>query len=163
MLNIKKYANGRFFDTVNKKYIKPEQLAEMVKKGEKIQVTLTKTGKDITKTVIDQFSKKEEIKKGVKKAKSAAKKEAAQFLKTDKLVKWVSEAIDEKINQMLDTFKLPSKEQVEKLDANIKALNKKIDDLKIVAAKKEAVKKAAKPAAKPAAKTAETTAPAAKK
>ena len=58
--NLKKYANRRFFDTATKKYIKPEKLAELIKKGEKIHVTLTKTGKDITDTVIGQFSKKGE-------------------------------------------------------------------------------------------------------
>ncbi len=30
MLNIKKYANGQFFDTINKKYIKVEKLKEMI-------------------------------------------------------------------------------------------------------------------------------------
>jgi len=59
MLNIKRYANGRFFDTNAKEYIKPEKLAEIIEKGEKIQVILAKTGKDITDTVIEQFSKKE--------------------------------------------------------------------------------------------------------
>ncbi|HCY83977.1 MAG TPA: hypothetical protein DHV36_02455, partial [Desulfobacteraceae bacterium] len=33
MLKIKKYANGRFFNTEEKKYIKPEEMAELVKKG----------------------------------------------------------------------------------------------------------------------------------
>lgn len=156
MLNIKKYANGRFFDTAAKKYIKPDQLAEMVKKGEEIKVTLTKTGKDITDSVIEQFSKKEEAKKGSKKKQQ---KKEIPFLKTDKLKKWLSEAVDAKIEQVMDMVKLPSREQVAKLDENIKELNKKIDALKLSqekAAKKKTAAKKTTPKAAP--KTAPKTA-----
>jgi hypothetical protein len=130
MLKIKKYANGRFFDTINKKYIKPDELARLVKKGEEIKVTLTKTGKDITATVITQLSKKVTAKKE-QDAKTTKKKDVP-FLKTDKLVKWVSEIVDAKITKLLGIIKLPSRDQVKKLDENIKILNKKIDDLKFL-------------------------------
>jgi len=119
MLNIKKYTNGRFFDTAAKEYIKPEKLAELIKKGEKIHVTLSKTGKDITDTVIAQFSKKEEKKKEI------------PFLKTDKLVKWLGEVIDTKIEKVMEVVKLPTREQIANLDEKIKGLNKKIDTLKL--------------------------------
>ena len=122
MLNIKKYSNGRFFDTATKEYIKPEKLAELIKKGEEIQVTLTKTGKDITDAVIGQLLKKEEQKKEKQKKESS-------FLATDKLVKWLGEIIDTKIEQVMDVVKLPTREQVANLDKNIKELNKKIDAL----------------------------------
>ena len=124
MLNIKRYANGRFFDTNAKEYIKPEKLAEIIEKGEKIQVILAKTGKDITDTVIEQFSKKE----GDKKSKGKIKREIP-FVKTEKMVKWIGEVIDTKIEKIMDIVKLPSREQVAKLDENIKELNKKIDAL----------------------------------
>ncbi len=137
MLNIKKYANGRFFDTATKKYIKTEKLAELIKKGEKIHVTLTKTGKDITDTVIAQFSKKED------KKKESTKKEIP-FLKTDKLVKWLGEVIDSKIEKVMEVVKLPTREQVASLDKNIKALNEKIDALKL-SQEKATKKKAAAP------------------
>ena len=132
MLNIKKYANGRFFDTEAKKYIKTEKLAEMIKKGEEIKVTLTRTGKDITESVIAQFTEKAEAKKEKKAGKAKAdKKNEIPFLKTEKLVKWLGEVIDAKIEQVMDIVKLPSREQVAKLDENIKELNKKIDALKL--------------------------------
>ncbi|MBC8440939.1 MAG: hypothetical protein H8D87_14815 [Deltaproteobacteria bacterium] len=139
MLNIKKYANGRFFDTVAKKYIKPEKLAEMIKKGEDIKVTLTQTGKDITETVVAQFSKKTEVEKEAKGKKQ--KKTEMPFLKTDKLKQWLSDVVDHKIEQVMDLIKLPTREQVAKLDENIKELNKKIDDLKL--AQEKGTKKAA--------------------
>ena len=124
MLNIKKYANGRFFNTATKKYIKPEILAEMIKEGEKIKVTLTKTGKDITEAVIEQFSKKEDQKK-------EKKKKDMPFIKTDKLMKWLGDVIDSKIEKVMEVVKLPTREQVINLDKNIKELNKKIDALKL--------------------------------
>jgi polyhydroxyalkanoate synthesis regulator protein len=141
MLNIKKYANGRFFDTATKKYIKPEKLAELIKKGERIQVTLTKTGKDITNTVVAQFSKKEEKKK--ESTKKEGKKKEIPFLKTDKLVKWLGDIIDTKIEKVMEVVKLPTREQVANLDENIKKLNKKIDALTLSQVKAENKKAAA--------------------
>jgi polyhydroxyalkanoate synthesis regulator protein len=131
MLNIKKYANGRFFDIAAKKYIKAEKLAEMIKKGEKIQVTLTKTGKDITKAVIGQFSKKEDQKKNQKNEKKKGTKKEIPFMKTEKIMKWLGEVIDSKIDTVMDAVKLPTRDQVAKLDKNIKELNDKIDALKL--------------------------------
>ena len=150
MLNIKKYANGRFFNTDEKKYIKPEKLAEMIEKGEEIKVTLTKTGKDITDKVIAQFSKEEETKK-------PKEKPELPFLKTDKLVKWVGDMIDSKIEKVMDIVNLPSRDQVVTLDKNIRELNKKIDALKLsqekAAPKKAAPKKKAAPAKPASSKT----------
>lgn len=159
MLNIKKYANGRFFDTAAKKYIKPEKLAEMIKKGEEIKVTLTQTGKDITETVIAQFSKKTEAEKTAQAKKQ--KKAEIPFLKTDKLKQWLSDAVDHKIEQVMDLIKLPSREQVAKLDENIKELNKKIDDLKL--AQEKGSKKTAAPKKAAAAKKEAVESPAAVK
>ena len=161
MLNIKKYANGQFFDTINKKYIKVEKLKEMIQKGEKLKVTFTKTGKDITDSVIKQFSKTEAAKKTAKSKKSSKKKadksKKASFLNTDNLKKWAGKIIDKRITKVLDTIKLPSKKQIEQLDANIKALNKKIDKLELLQKKKAAKKTKAKKAAASEAKKAETT------
>lgn len=131
MIHIKKYANGQFFDTINKKYIKVAALKEMVEKGEKIKVTLSKTGKDITESVLERFSQK---KTAGKKEKTSSKKEKkadkkAPFLNTDSLKKWANKIADTQITQILETVKLPSKKQIESLDASIKELNKKIDKL----------------------------------
>jgi len=163
MLNLKKYANGRFFDTVNKKFIKVDKLKEMIQKGEKIKVTFTKTGKDITDSIIAQFSKKEapeaekpdtkkpDTKKSGK--KKADKKKKAPFLKTDSLKKWAGKIIDKRISEVLDVIKLPTREQVAKLDANITELNKKIDKLKAFEEKQSSKTKPVKKAAAPDPKT----------
>ena len=147
MFNIKKYANGQFFDTINKKYIKVAKLKELIQKGEKIKVTLAKTGKDITDSVIEQFSKK-------KKKKKSGKTKKAPFLNTDGLKKWAGKIIDKRITQVLETIKLPNRNQIEKLDANIKALNKKIDKLEALQKKKASKAKSAKKAAAPESKPA---------
>ena len=152
MLKLKKYANGQFFDTINKKYIKVDKIKEMIQKGEKIKVTLTKTGKDITASVIDQFSKKADAPKK-EKAKKTGKKKADKFkkpafLKTDSLKKWAKKIIDKRVTKVLDSIKLPNKKQIEQLDANIKALNKKIDKLELLQKKKTAKTKVTKTAKK---------------
>lgn len=166
MLKLKKYANGQFFDTINKKYIKVATLKEMIQKGEKIKVTFTKTGKDITASVVEQLSKKADALKSSKgkKAgkKSSSKSKKAAFLNAKSLKKWAGKIIDKRVTQVLETIKLPSKKQIEKLDANIKALNKKIDKLELLQKKKAAKatiakKTKAKKTAASKAKKAETT------
>ena len=161
MLKIKKYANGQFFDTINKKYIKVATLKEMIQKGEKLKVTLTKTGKDITASVVEQLSKKADALKSGKgeKAgkKSSSKSKKTAFLNTKSLKKWAGKIIDKRVTQVLETIKLPSKKQIEKLDANIKALNKKIDKLEMLQKKKAAKAKNAKKTTAPKVKKAETT------
>ncbi len=161
MLKLKKYANGQFFDTINKKYIKVEKIKEMIQKGEKIKVTLTKTGKDITASVIEQFSKKADTpKKGQAKKTGKNKSDKAKkpaFLNTDSLKKWAGKIIDKRVTQVLDSIKLPNRKQIEQLDANIKALNKKIDKLELLQKKKVAKEKTVKKTAAPEAKKKETT------
>ena len=138
MLKIKKYANGRYYDTENKKYIKADQLAAMMKKGKKVKVTLSKSGKDITKTVSSQLLKK-------------PKKKDDAFLKPDNIKKWIGDNIDldKQINRVLNMMNLPTRDQVTKLNKSVKALNKKVSDLeklqakKIVGLKKEHTKKIA--------------------
>jgi len=161
MLKIKKYANGQFFDTINKKYIKVATLKELIQKGEKLKVTLTKTGKDITASVIEQLSKKADAPKSGKDKKagkkSSAKSKKAAFLNTENLKKWAKKIIDKRVNRVLETIKLPNRKQIEKLDANIKALNKKIDNLEMLQKKKAAKAKTTKKTAASEAKKAETT------
>jgi polyhydroxyalkanoate synthesis regulator protein len=52
MRTLKKYANGRFYDTDNKQYVTKDELARLINAKEKIKIILAKTGKDITKSVV---------------------------------------------------------------------------------------------------------------
>ncbi len=150
MIELKKYANGQFFDSINKKYVKVAALKEMIQKGEEIKITLAKTGKDITASVVEKFTEKKEAEKKKKKNKktdSRNDKEKSSFLNTENLKKWAGKIIDSQISNVLDSIKLPSRKQIEELDANIKALNEKIDKLEALQKKKCARKKPAKQAA----------------
>ena len=60
MYTIKKYANGRFYDTVTKNYITRPQISKLLKSKKKIEVIFTKTGKDITEEVVSQIHAKDQ-------------------------------------------------------------------------------------------------------
>jgi hypothetical protein len=100
-LLIKKYVNGRFYDTVNKKYLKKNELARLVRQQKKIKIIFTKTGKDVTRSVVSGLST--ETKNG-KKAIPAA----------DELVNWIKEnqkrakeTIDRQLGNVRKTIKFP--------------------------------------------------------
>jgi polyhydroxyalkanoate synthesis regulator phasin len=81
---IKKYANGRFYDTVEKNYITRSQISDLVGAKKKIEIIDTKTGADITSDILSQLTSKQE-KPGKKKpaAKTKTRKTAqdsANFL-----------------------------------------------------------------------------------
>lgn len=52
MYLIKRYANGRFYDTVEKKYITREQIAEKFDLGESLSIVDTRSGEDVTYSVL---------------------------------------------------------------------------------------------------------------
>jgi polyhydroxyalkanoate synthesis regulator protein len=81
---IKKYANGRFYDTVEKNYITRSQISDLIGAKKKIEIIDTKTGADITSDILSQLTSKKE-KPGKKKvaAKTKTRKTAqdsANFL-----------------------------------------------------------------------------------
>jgi len=59
MYLIKRYANGRYYDTVAKNYITRDRIAELVGAGEKISIMETRTGEDITDRILAQFAERE--------------------------------------------------------------------------------------------------------
>ncbi len=58
MYLIKRYANGRFYDTVEKKYTTRDRIAGLVDSGETVSVVETKTGRDITRQILPRSSPK---------------------------------------------------------------------------------------------------------
>lgn len=73
MYTIKRYANGRFYDTEEKNFITRERIAEMIKSGKKFSIINTKTGKDITDEIVSQIKAKQSKAK-TKTRQSTAKK-----------------------------------------------------------------------------------------
>jgi polyhydroxyalkanoate synthesis repressor PhaR len=56
---VKKYANRKLYDTVDKTYISMERLAELIKEGEEISVIDNQTDQDITVSVLSQLLARE--------------------------------------------------------------------------------------------------------
>ncbi|MBW2370625.1 MAG: hypothetical protein JRH15_22360 [Deltaproteobacteria bacterium] len=60
MRKIKKYANRKMYDTVEKQYISLDQLAELIKAGEEVVIMDNQTGQDITVAVLSQLLAREQ-------------------------------------------------------------------------------------------------------
>ncbi len=60
MVRIKRYANGRFYDTLGKTYITREQMARLVEGGKRVSIVEAKTGRDITHQVFSGAAHKNE-------------------------------------------------------------------------------------------------------
>jgi polyhydroxyalkanoate synthesis regulator phasin len=161
MVTIKKYANGRFYDTDKKKYLKKEEVGKLVASRKKVRVVFSKTGEDITASLKPKTKAKTKAKakkatsksdvrararKTTKQVSDSVKKwaeENKKWIRENK--KWLSDNLDKRINKMLKVMNLPTKDQVAKLDKNLRALNKKVKELEALQAKKfKALEKAQK-------------------
>ena len=56
MKTIKRYVNGRFFDMDNKAFIKKDDLAELIRSGEKVTVLQSRTGENVTREVTRELA-----------------------------------------------------------------------------------------------------------
>ena len=101
-LLIKKYVNGRFYDTVNKKYLKKDDLARLVKKQADIRIIYTKTGRNITRAVLSGLAV--ESQNGKKALLSID--EVANWLKENQ--KRIREALDRQVDTVRKAIKLPA-------------------------------------------------------
>jgi polyhydroxyalkanoate synthesis regulator phasin len=115
MRTIKTYANGRFYDTLNKRYMSKDQLASLMDNKEAIKIIMHKTGRDVTQSVLKKM------------AVATPKKES--MLNIDNLRKWVSEQVDLRIEKAIQLINLPTKGQINRLTADIETLTKQVDGL----------------------------------
>ena len=122
---IKTYTNGRFYDTLNKTYISKEQLAALFNKKEEIAITMHKTGSDVTKSVMKRLGPLLDINKEPK-------------LNIDNIKNWVSDQVDRRIAKAIALINLPSRDQINRLTADIETLAKQIDGLQNSLVKKKA-------------------------
>ena len=51
---IKKYGNRRLYDTAESRYVNPDELAGLVRRGNDVQVVDAKTGHDLTRVTLTQ-------------------------------------------------------------------------------------------------------------
>ena len=122
---IKTYTNGRFYDTLNRTYISKEQLAALFNKKEEIAITMHKTGSNVTKSVMKRLGPLLDTKKEPK-------------LNIDNIKNWVSDQVDRRIEKAIALINLPSRDQVNRLAADIETLTKQVDRLQNSLVKKTA-------------------------
>ena len=113
---IKTYVNGRFYDTLDKKYLSKDQLAALINKKGAFQIVMHKTGKDVTKSVLKQMG-------------AAAPPSKAPALNIDNLKKWLSDQVDRRVENAIQLINLPTKGQINRLTADIETLAQQVDDL----------------------------------
>jgi hypothetical protein len=113
---IKTYANGRFYDTLNKKYISKEQVAALFNKKEEIKIIMHNTDSDVTESVMERLAPLLNIKKESK-------------LNIDNIKNWVSDQVDRRIEMALTLINLPTRDQIGRLTADIEKLTQKVDRL----------------------------------
>lgn len=79
MYKIKRYANGRFYDTVEKNYVTRDQIAELMGAGKKVSIFDTKTDAEITDQIVSKIKadQKQKPKKSTRTKKAAEKADDA--------------------------------------------------------------------------------------
>jgi hypothetical protein len=113
---IKTYTNGRFYDTLDRQYIRKDQLVALIHEKEPIKIIMHNTGSDVTQSVL-------------KKMTAVATPKDPSMLNIDNLRKWLSDQVDRRIEKTVQLINLPSKSQVTRLRADIETLTKKVDGL----------------------------------
>ena len=116
MRTIKTYANGRFYDTLNKGYMSKDQLAALINKKEAIKIIMHKTGRDVTQSVL-------------KKMAAVAKPKKEPMLNIDNLRKWVSDQVDRRLEKAIELINLPTRGQIKRLAADIEKLTQQVEGL----------------------------------
>jgi hypothetical protein len=136
MYLIKRYANGRFYDTVEKKYTTRDRIAALVDAGEAVAIVETKTGRDITRQILTRYTPKrapeakEEKKKGSE--PEAEKDEPAEslFALLFSMGEEVFHDIREIVASMRENFTCMPKDDVDRLLDSLKKRKEKDDTTK---------------------------------
>jgi polyhydroxyalkanoate synthesis regulator protein len=138
MYTIKKYANGRFYDTETKNYVTRPQILGLQKAGKEISIIDTKTGKNITSDIMSQIKAKE--KKTPR--KTVKKKRATKAAPTSGLAHLIRKSGDtlfdygKKYASMWQNMVTMSKEEIDKL-VNMLVKDNKLSEFEADKFKKE--------------------------
>jgi polyhydroxyalkanoate synthesis regulator phasin len=137
MYTIKKYANGRFYDTVAKNYITRPQISELVSSGKKISIINTTTGKNITADILSQMKTKAK-KQASRSSKTGGKKASAGGALAQFLRKSGDALFDygKKYASMWQNLMTMSREEIDKL-INLLVKDNKLSELEADKLKKE--------------------------
>jgi polyhydroxyalkanoate synthesis repressor PhaR len=179
MRKIKKYANRKLYDTIDKQYISMEQLAELIRLGESVSVMDNQTGEDITVQILSQLLSKERkrhdsemvsdilaqmLRRGgstladyarrttsrwqdaVHVAEEEIERIAGQLYKElpegmvskrkveviqaiGRVKEWISDKVDQRVNDVMQMMNLASKEQVERLSEEMHSMGERLETL----------------------------------
>ena len=137
MYTIKKYANGRFYDTVAKNYITRPQISELVSSGKKISIINTTSGKNITADILSRMKTKAK-KQASKSSKPGRKKAPAGGMLVQFLRKSGDALFDygKKYASMWQNLMTMSREEIDKL-INLLVKDNKLSELEADKLKKE--------------------------
>lgn len=142
MYTIKKYANGRFYDTEAKNYLTRSQIMDLQKAGKKIAIVDTKTGKDITSDVMSQVKAKEKKTSRKPSATKAGKKAGKKAQPAGTLAQLIKKGGDtlfdygKKYASMWQNMVTMSREEIDKL-VNLLVKDNKISEFEADKFKKE--------------------------
>ena len=142
MYTIKKYANGRFYDTVTKNYITRPQISKLMRSKKKIEIVDTKSGKKITAQIVSQIKAKDQkVSKQKPKAKVKKGKRDSANIFVQLLRKGGDTLSDysKKYASMWQEMLTMSKEEVDKL-VNRLVKDKKLSEFEAKNLKKEILK-----------------------
>ncbi len=112
MYTIKKYANGRFYDTVAGNYITRSQISKLLEAKKKISIVNTRDGKDVTTEVVAQLKSRQ------KKAAAKGKGGKRPGGMVTKLIKKGGDALSDygkRYASMWEKLLTMSREEIEKL------------------------------------------------
>jgi polyhydroxyalkanoate synthesis regulator protein len=135
MYTIKKYANGRFYDTVTKNYITRSQISKLMSSKKEIEIVDTKSGTNITEEIVSQIKAKaaKTTKQKPKTKKAASKKTKAKQDSTSFIVQLFRKGGDtlsdysKKYASMWQEMLTMSKEEVDKV-VNLLVKDNKISE-----------------------------------
>jgi polyhydroxyalkanoate synthesis repressor PhaR len=141
---IKKYANRKLYDTQNSRYITLEGISKLVRDGHDIQVVERDTGRDLTSLILSQIVMGEEKRvdsNGVENLHERGQAllgyvrrtlSGSAALVTSEVEKRRSELedlVDSAVERALVRLSIPSRRDIESLNARIDQLERRFDAL----------------------------------
>jgi len=166
---IKKYSNRKLYDTTSRHYITLDQIGELVRQGDNIQVMDRSTGEDLTAVTLSQVVLENERKKhgaipesvlqqlvrgpgeALRGAVGQARAAGEDFIQRveERVVRAPEMAIEEALERTLKRLKIPSQREFGRFERQLRELQMRVDEL----TRRMLPKSSRKPAARPAART----------
>lgn len=141
---IKKYANRKLYDTQNSRYITLEGISKLVRDGHDIQVVERDTGRDLTSLILSQIVMGEEKRvdsNGVENLhergqallgyvrRTLSGSAALVSSEVEKRRSELEDLVDSAVERALVRLSIPSRRDIESLNARIDQLERRFDAL----------------------------------